>query len=266
MSFVYDNNYIILQASPQRFAFFKIQFDALQSGPTDQEIPLLHYQFNKNLPPEIIDHIASYLLPHDLINLAISKLFLPSLLTNKSFFCTLNIYFLHILCQYFKIHSQNFSILPIVFNKQCYLSIDVYRAQKFKLKTDNLLFGFQLILKKFSMLFQSFVTYQKFYAKYEDSFKNLWNTNCSNYTCSCKDFVYNLSSLTSAPLQMKRSSPLRYWIGPLEHDLTTNFNAYYREKNQEHTFCVISLISFLVSLVFLFYCIWQLTTELNNKS
>jgi len=40
---------IILQASPQRFAFFKIQFDALQSGPTDQEIPLLHYQFNKKL-------------------------------------------------------------------------------------------------------------------------------------------------------------------------------------------------------------------------
>jgi len=88
MSSSYNYNYIILQASPQRFAFFKIQFNALQSGPTDQEIPLLHYQFNKNLPPEVIYLIASYLLSNDLINLAISKLFLPSLLTNKSFFRT----------------------------------------------------------------------------------------------------------------------------------------------------------------------------------
>jgi len=123
---------------------------------------------------------ASYLLPNDLINLAISNLFLPSLLTNKSFFRTLNIFFPHILCQYFKNHQKKFSILPIVFNKQCYLSIDVYRAQKFKLRTDNLLFGFQLILEKFSMLFKSFVTYQKFYVKYEHLLQNLWNTNCFN--------------------------------------------------------------------------------------
>jgi hypothetical protein len=88
---------------------------------------ILHTYLNKTLPYDIIQHIILYLSCNDIINLGISKLFLPALIYMPTFWTQVNTYLSHILCVYF--HSkQNLFVKcvlrPIILNNYFYFSVD----------------------------------------------------------------------------------------------------------------------------------------------
>lgn len=252
---VLQNIFFFLQEpSLPQFKFFKIQFDALQCGPNTLKNTQLCLQFNKNLPPEIIHIIMSYLPPNDLLNLAISKLFLPALLSNEIFFRTLKTYFVHVICQHFKNHPKNFSILPVIFENHCYLAINTFRMQNFRAKCTNLMFGFRLILERFSMIFESYQYYKLIWTKYEHSSKTLWATYCASKNCKCTHFLYSRPNSSSSLI--KRQPPQSFLQIPLEEQLNTNYRVYYDERGHKMLDAVVAVYLSLCTIFSIVYVIW----------
>ena len=89
-----------------------------------------HATLNKKLPNEIILNITSYLSIHDIINLYISKMFLPALISMPFFFNKINNYFLHLFGVHFNSKINLFVkcvLSPVIYEQEFYFAVDTYK-------------------------------------------------------------------------------------------------------------------------------------------
>lgn len=147
---------------------------------------------DKKLPEEIIYKIISFLSDKDILNLCISKLFLPRLVNSHSFLQKLNNYFIHLLGQAYYNSNHIFlicSLHPVIINDTFHFSIEHKKLPYFKkLLTKQTFELYQLnnILKIWSVLFfQTLSEYKKHKTFYQKTIASF--SSCNNL-CHCHKY------------------------------------------------------------------------------
>lgn len=155
---------ILTGVSPERHNVYRIWYPMLNGGPYVLR-PQLHNIYNQKLCIELIEIIVSYLSDQDLFHLAISKLFLPALLTMPKFFFAMGRYFGHTLCTHFNNKHNLFikcAYIPYLFNNNLfYVAEDTQAIAYLKKYASNIDKGIPLedITLYFTMIFNSYNSY-----------------------------------------------------------------------------------------------------------
>jgi hypothetical protein len=179
-----------ITSTPSRLKVYKIDFPMVKNGPYHLHLHL-HNLFNCMLNCDVIEIIVSYLSDQDLLNLAISKLFLPALLSMPKFFNAINKYYMHTLCLFF--HTKhNFYLkcvyIPTIFNNEFYVSEDIQILENCKYQFTQRIYNFtiylELVTLQFTMVFNSFNNYQAHSYYYKIP-------SCKN-NCMCNNFMRHL--------------------------------------------------------------------------
>jgi hypothetical protein len=130
-----------------------------------QNYEKLHNHFNKTLLPECVQRICEYLSPNDIINMGISKLFLPAMLQLKYFYRVVYKHFVHTCLLNFTARTNLYITavcVPFVYNTSFYFAFETSKIfmlkdfLNFRCKND-----FNYVTIKFSQIFKPFATYKK---------------------------------------------------------------------------------------------------------
>jgi hypothetical protein len=149
-----------------------------------------------HLPVEIILKIISHLDSKDIINLGISKLFLPTLLTVPFYLEKIHDFALHAICQLFMARHnlcQSCIIIPIVIDKSFLFALDIYKLKYFKSVTKKPILNIEMfsnVLKFLAAICNSFDWYKNLSDQCKIQKTLNWLLEC-NSECYCDLFVYS---------------------------------------------------------------------------
>jgi hypothetical protein len=129
--------------------------------------------FNKHLPKEIILKIIRYLNISDLINVSISRLFLPTLLSTSCYQNTINQYLLHSFITYYILKKNLYitcCISPLILDNNLYFALDIYKLNYLQRSIKSPSYSVNLCCNKlniFSSILQPFQYYNSLQNKNE---------------------------------------------------------------------------------------------------